>query len=678
MARQFLKPKKGPAKKLSKFIAFDFEWNPDPNNTTFTIGSMYDGKEVIRLESPGDFLKHFLVPKYVGFIAFAHYGSGADFQWLFPCFAGYAKQGYEIQIANAGGKILFVKIKRGKRVWYLRDSYKLVTLALNRAAKSFGLGTKLDTYCCRECNGNQFIAGDRCPKCFGSGKGWDRTADELWEYNVHDTKLLYRVMERFGDLAQSIGFSVQRTTGACALDLFCRRYLEQPLINYPNFSTEIHPAVFGGRVEIFRHYSEKPIFAHDVNSMYPFVMREGEFVSEMPYRVSQTKLSRIPDGWQGVARCEVNVPESMVIPVLCTKSHAGKLIFPVGRFSGVWSIYELKYAASLGVEIGTLEYAIIGKAKPIFRGYVDQLYGLRQTAKENGDGARSQVLKLMLNSLYGKTLERGIYSKIEFDSDGDAIEETELNPPKNYLPLIGVDITARARVLLHKAMCLVDPDALLYCDTDSIYTEQELPKSEQHPTELGKWDCEVFDSGSFILPKVYKVVKDGEISVKAKGIKLWGPSDYEYLTGKALEYTTTATFKTKGVKAGHARKLSRRLRAKYDKREVLANGRTKPLLMNGEFTGGLGNRRKKSMDRLLKVKLETEGKEDREISAFTVAWNPKDRHVLRWGLYRGKEKVPRSFIGNAFTRREDAESFTLLLVNAAKVIGVPDDCLNFS
>jgi len=673
MPRQFLKPKKGPAKKLTNIVTFDFEWNPKPGNSKFTVGSMYDGATVFRLNSPSEFLDRFLTAKYQGFFAYAHYGSGADFQWLFPYFSDWARKGYDVQIANAGGKILFVTIRLGKRVWYLRDSYKLIPLSLNRAALSFGLEPKLDTFRCQYCDGG-FHGDERCASCFGSGKRWDLPGDVLWEYNSHDSVLLYRVLGKFSELASDIGFSVQRTTGACALDLFCRKYLKQPLVNYPKYSSLIHPAVFGGRVEIFRQYSERKVYAHDVNSMYPYVMKTGDFVSENPYRISETYLDNIGEGWQGVARCEVYCPDSTAVPVLPTKSHNGKLIFPVGRFSGTWSVYELKYAQSVGYEIGKLDYAIIGASKPIFKGYVEQLYGLRQTAKKEGDSARSEVLKLMLNSLYGKTLERGIYSKVLFDNDGDALEEIELNPPKNYLPLIGVDITARARVVLHKAMASLPSDSLLYCDTDSIYTETKLADDFLDPTELGLWDCEEYDSGSFILPKVYKVARGGEETVKAKGIKLWGKGDYEYLSGKALEYTTTATFKTKGYQPGHARKLVRRLRATYDKRVVIDDGRTTPIKLNNHESGGLGASRVNQIRNISAVKLPEKTKS----LGWRVAWNPKEIHRKRWGLYSPTEKHPRSFCCREFTDFQGASDFSARLLEAFAVSRLPVECIHFS
>nr|YP_009659020.1 DNA polymerase type B [Spizellomyces sp. 'palustris']QCQ69018.1 DNA polymerase type B [Spizellomyces sp. 'palustris'] len=98
---------------------------------------------------------------------------------------------------------------------------------------------------------------------------------------------------------------------------------------------------------------------------------------------------------------EVNVPTNLKLPVLpkrvTMQDGSVKLVFPVGKFSGVLLSEELKEAKSLGVEVNIIKAYPFNRGNPL-NGYIKDIYRFKST----GDKVIREIAKLMLNALFGK------------------------------------------------------------------------------------------------------------------------------------------------------------------------------------------------------------------------------------------------------------------------------------
>ncbi|HXS59967.1 MAG TPA: DNA polymerase, partial [Candidatus Sulfopaludibacter sp.] len=192
-----------------------------------------------------------------------------------------------------------------------------------------------------------------------------------------------------------------------------------------------------------------------------------------------------------------------------------------------------------------------------FESFIRYLYSERLKNKE-ANIALANFQKLIMNSTYGKTGQQiklkcrlcenqydieKIYSnrnyKVEeFDLLGDdfvLIKYYDIRDKNNSvgnLVRFASYITAVGRTNLSKFMRVVGHQNVWYCDTDSVYTDQDPPKEFLDQDELGKWKIEtkkvkvgdkkysvplLISDAEFLAPKTYFYKVDEEI-LKQKGL----------------------------------------------------------------------------------------------------------------------------------------------------------------
>lgn len=195
---------------------------------------------------------------------------------------------------------------------------------------------------------------------------------------------------------------------------------------------------------------------------------------------------------------------------------------------------------------------------PWRRYYANCRYKLIE-AKKNHDDFNTLYNKLLINSSYGKSLERshleifentideeGIITSISHEKmkpsymNDDEWSLKEINSKYTYLPY-GSQIPAFSRCDLIRTALKINPegDKILYFDTDSIFfivdeeTMTNLPKAVKFGEFLGEWKIDK-EASKFLAtaPKRYKYEdkKTGKTKVKAGGINFTA-----YIREKAKE-----------------------------------------------------------------------------------------------------------------------------------------------
>ena len=390
------------------------------------------------------------------------------------------------------------------------------------------------------------------------------------KYCRRDTEIVWRFVGEMAKRYDGIGAVMKNTLPSTAFNLFKRDFLK---IDVQRPSDEIcamlMQAAYGGRVEIFKTgLLEGPIDCYDINSLYPFVMATKKY----PLPECGQFSDDLDLGEEFIASCDIRVPDGIRIPCLPVR-HNNKLIFPVGEFTGTWTAPEIRQAVADGAEIKKVRWVYsYGKrlCRP-FTEWVNYIYGLR---KKTQDPFMSYTLKIFLNSVFGKFTEAGA---LTIYKDG---KETKLeNRPKHSNVVLGAYTTAYGRLTLLRELRRFE-SSVCYCDTDSIFV-QKCPPLEVGK-ELGQWKHEGrFHRCHFVLPKTYLAVRDDGSKVsKAKGIP--ARSVEGFFDTLSAQYDSPIRFRE-----SRRRHLSpnvwlrkvRTIKAKYEKRTVLAGGETAPLVL---------------------------------------------------------------------------------------------------
>lgn len=379
------------------------------------------------------------------------------------------------------------------------------------------------------------------PKLWAESTDLDSLSDEdIANRCQHDALIVYEFVRKLQITYNELGTSLNATIGSSALELYRRQYMTRSYKKLDEVQlVKLNQAYYGGRCEAF-YLGELPPGDYkmgDVNSMYPAVMRDLVVGSPSKEHVRHRENpSAAVLELSGASYCTVQVPPMMYPPLPWKAEKQGKLLFPVGRFSGWWCHNELEYAVSLGVKIRKVHESIwFTETCQPFLNYVDDLYQLKLQG-----GWKELVAKLLLNNTYGKFamsrppaklipadeyLEERIRTP-ELFRDPQAVDEIRdkrgrlravvIKPEGYFFPrhsnqIWAAYITAAARIKLHSY--LVNYGAY-YCDTDSVLTTATLPITK----ELGVLSLQQTCTGATLKgPKAYALHSEKE-KVRVKGV----------------------------------------------------------------------------------------------------------------------------------------------------------------
>ena len=476
------------------------------------IGGVYDGNnyyEFLNWEEFFNIIKR--MPDNTCF--YAHNGARYDNRPLL--YEAFKKNLKVKNILTVQGGVVF-KININGRTYDFRDSFFLILGKLKDLCKVFNVAqTK------KEFDIIKWI-DEGCP-----------ITGELRTYLKYDCISLYELLEKF--YSEFDVNDVKLTIASTAFNILLKDETKRKaLANYitKEDEIEIRKAYKGGRCEVYIREG-KNLYKYDVNSMYPFVMRNfkyptGDMIKIINKRRIDTYINTLK--YIGVVKVNIKAPYQH-IPYLVKKDETlNKLITPIGAWTDYITTFEYKEALKRGYEIDILEAYLYSKKENHFKEYVDHYYNIKKTSK----GAKKQIAKLMLNSVYGKFGQKRNYDKIyTFDEiktkklnlcdflpmdTNMFVKEEVFYHDRRVNPIIALFVTAYARHILYQGIenILKKGGNVYYADTDAIITDIKLDDDLVSDTELGKWSLEEDEINEYIAiePKLY--ICDGK--VKAKGI----------------------------------------------------------------------------------------------------------------------------------------------------------------
>lgn len=443
------------------------------------------------------------------------------------------------------------------------DSFKIIPMGVDKAAKNFGLQiSKLH------------IDYDR------HNTPCDILPEE-WEYLEHDVRIMAQVLQ----IAFDFGLTKMTLAGCCMADY--KKSIGEKCFNHrfpsPSYGADeaIRKAYRGGwtfaNPENTGHdVGEGLVF--DVNSLYP---------SQMAYRMLPYG---VPQWFYGKYEHDEEYPLYIQRFQCCfriKKNHLPMIQIKHSTFftptqylenSGGMCI-ELTLASPdcelffAHYDVEELQFLGGWKFKgsdTLFREWVEKWVAVKIAGEKEGNKAKRQIAKLYMNSLYGKfgsnpkrRSKKPVYNAEEkrvtyeiirtmcTNADGSPqigadgkprYVDFELVKPV-YIP-VAVFITAWARYTTISAAQKIHFDSITktgksrfcYADTDSLHIiGTEIPEGlDVDAYRLGAWKCEShFTRAKFLQAKRYVEEIDGELKVTCAGL----PADsHKYVTFENFEY----------------------------------------------------------------------------------------------------------------------------------------------
>lgn len=246
---------------------------------------------------------------------------------------------------------------------------------------------------------------------------------------------------------------------------------------------------YGGRIELVRYGRAEGVHAYDVRSAYPAAMASLADWSQgrWAYRARwKRQPKRVPDA----SLCHVRWVTDARAPwgPFPFREAWGAVKFPPEGEGWYWGpeVNAALDRADTGLTImGMWEH--LPDEDTLAFGWVAEMYQQRAQLKAAGDHAE-KVLKLGLNSLYGKLAQRLGYQ-----------ESSGRMPPYHSMLYAGY-ITSWTRAKLAR-LAAAAPESVVFFATDGVLATEPLPA--EIGTELGAWDHERHDEVLTVQSGVY-------------------------------------------------------------------------------------------------------------------------------------------------------------------------------
>lgn len=388
---------------------------------------------------------------------------------------------------------------------------------------------------------------------------------EIDPYCKRDVEIMLKAWEYFYTFLNNNNLgNWGKTLPSQAFNAYRHRFMSFPImIHGDEEALELErKAYHGGRCSVFYKgiLNSDTYYKLDVNSMYPFVMRNHKYPCKLwgvRKGMSIRRLELFLKSYLAIAQVviETDIPSYSV-------TYKGHAVYPIGTFETTLCTPELMYALE-HQHVKSVKKVAFYVGEYIFTEYVDFFYGLKtRYTKEDNQPYRSMT-KLYLNSLYGKFGQKrhawepvddpmlvkhkvDIYVNLKTGKryhvhrfDGRVWICSDKGEAYNSFPAISAHVTAYARMYLLHLLSLCGRGNFYYCDTDSIITSSiglENLSGSLGAYTLGNLKIEeISDHLDIRCPKCYQM----GVKWRRKGI----PQQAVYLGENTWEYDQFPSFR---------------------------------------------------------------------------------------------------------------------------------------
>lgn len=321
--------------------------------------------------------------------------------------------------------------------------------------------------------------------------------DTWFTYCQRDVDVLDMALTRIWEWLKKDGCDkFMPTRAGQARYIYKKQYEHKSIVYHDNTdaSTLERAAYYGGRTDLWRVGEvEGPVHQLDVNSLYPYVMKKNWFPCELLSHEDHGRKPIVLSASQAkssTAEVWIDDPNNSY-PVRCKEG----TLFLAGKVHTVLSGPELLVAVSRGV---VEAYGRVNRYRMqmLFDKFIDYYWKLRCEAKASGDKVQDTIVKLLMNSLYGKFGQLtsdweyhdsgmppdtyGIFIGPGVDDTkvtksrvlgGNVFNEVQRHESKGSFIAIAAFTTAHARVYMEFLKSIIVDGAYYYQATDSLYCD---------------------------------------------------------------------------------------------------------------------------------------------------------------------------------------------------------------
>lgn len=331
---------------------------------------------------------------------------------------------------------------------------------------------------------------------------WKANLNAIVRYCINDAKLTKRLGDVVNDtIIKNIGlYPNSFISKASICKDFVRRKVDVPnILEIPKGALKYaFYSYSGGRFEIIRKGNVGHCYLYDINSAYPFNIRNLLDVTKGKWRWV-TDISDKAD--YGFYLVKIMTHFNKVAPVPIHLKN-GVICYPVIETASYMTREEIiAYEPYMDVEvIDGYEFQADKHIYP-FRDYIDHVYELKSQADESR--YEYNLYKILMNSLYGCFYEKSVRK---------SPEGVHIYSGKLFNPIYATLITANTRIQLFLAGIPHENDIVGFA-TDSILFshDPELPTSKR----LGDWSLQSEGDAQVLRSGMYKI---GD-KLKNRGIK---------------------------------------------------------------------------------------------------------------------------------------------------------------
>ncbi len=398
--------------------------------------------------------------------------------------------------------------------------------------------------------------------------------NEIKRYGKKDAELVQKLWQKFVDIAEndlSIPTAKPYSTGYLA-EQAVRNKLDKKSYTPKPVQKDFWNAYNGGRFEVFKRGNIGDIVVPDINSAYPSVMKDLPDPNTLTWKMlDEPEIGDLINADYGVVTLRVTTNINKNIQPFCWKKKNTNLKFPrlyKEKITVILPIFLYAYknnfiedfeliSAKLGYENSGTSYSF---------NFIEELYRKRKDFENEGKHKKAHLLKIVLNSLYGKTIQttpqkyhlQEFKDKFEDYRIGYGENEINLDEVSNdegiafimtdeellsgfedfdlikmyqtgnlFNPFLASYITGKTRLKLMKTVYDYNlENSLVMFATDSVMIEKNAFNKTSFEKDLikkglGNWDYDVRNGEGFIIGSgVYEVKlknENGEYIRNEKG-----------------------------------------------------------------------------------------------------------------------------------------------------------------
>lgn len=462
---------------------------------------------------------------------------------------GNVDDGDEYEITYIPGKFMKIKDRSG-HLYYHYDASQFFYTSLDNAAEEW-LGE----------NKTEGVDTSKFGKFIGPlEKGENRRVNDyisnrfekINEYAKQDADLVYRLWNEATRVGEDLGIPMGKpfSTGYLGEQYMNAHLREKPGVGPYDMAALAWDSYAGGRFEVYERGAVGDVVGLDINSAYPFQLANLPDPKTLIWEHDpDASFARIADADYGFVRATVTTDATRRIQPFAIK-HDDIVTYPAVTDTEITSIKDIfEYAVNERIvtdfEIHDAWLGFEGDGAHFPFSFIYDLYDKRNEYKDRGLKKRAELLKIILNSMYGKMCQVTIKRKaltdtyetepyeqfvgtmglpdsiIEKYPDG-IIERYQVGSYFN--PFLASYITGRTRLLLHQSVVdhgLEDETVLLA--TDCAMMHRDAYESSDFDSlfgdQLGEWDYEYQGRAFVIGAGVYEVVTPSGIKLATRGFR---------------------------------------------------------------------------------------------------------------------------------------------------------------